>query len=591
MVIGPPAALSSTQRMNAHTEGAVDTARRLGPAGRMALIGLTAVACAGAPCMAKAGGAVLPSVTARAAAQEVGRVPGIPSDAELEESGAIIGEISIAPQDVFDTEDSGDDTSLFRLVNSLHVTTRPETIESQLLFSPGSAYSARALAESERILRGSRYLYDARIRPVAYHDGAVDVEVRSRDVWTLTPGFSFGRSGGSNTTSIELEELNLLGRGTELSIGATSGVDRDSKSIVYHDRQLFDSWWGLGAQISDNSDGYNRALDLEQPFYALDTRRAGGVTLLDSDRVDSLYDLGEIVDQFRTQQKFAAAYAGWSAGLQNGWVRRWRAGLRYDVSEFSAPTDISTSNVVPPDRKLVYPFLGYELVQDAYVTTRNRDQIERTEDVCLGWRFGAELGWADPSFGSDRSALITSANLSKGIDLSPRQTLLLSGALSGRIEGSAVADGLASVVGRYYFRQSDRRLSFVSLGVDAAARLDPDHQLLLGGDTGLRGYPLRYQAGEGRLLFTAEQRWFTNWYPFRLFNVGGAAFFDAGRTWGDNPTGTSSLGLLKDVGVGLRLGNARSASGNVLHLDIALPLDGGNSIDQVQFLVETKARF
>jgi hypothetical protein len=73
--------------------------------------------------------------------------------------------------------------------------------------------------------------------------------------------------------------------------------------------------------------------------------------------------------------------------------------------------------------------------------------------------------------------------------------------------------------------------------------------------------------------------------------VGGAAFFDAGRTWGDNPTGTSSLGLLKDVGVGLRLGNARSASGNVLHVDIALPLDGGNSIDQVQFLVETKARF
>jgi hemolysin activation/secretion protein len=73
--------------------------------------------------------------------------------------------------------------------------------------------------------------------------------------------------------------------------------------------------------------------------------------------------------------------------------------------------------------------------------------------------------------------------------------------------------------------------------------------------------------------------------------VGAAAFVDAGRTWGDNPTGTPSLGLLKDVGVGLRLGNARSASGNVLHIDLAFPLDGDSSIDSVQLLVETKAKF
>jgi hemolysin activation/secretion protein len=150
---------------------------------------------------------------------------------------------------------------------------------------------------------------------------------------------------------------------------------------------------------------------------------------------------------------------------------------------------------------------------------------------------------------------------------------------------------LLSASARYYFRQSERRLLFASVGVDQASRPDLDHQVLLGGDNGLRGYPLRYQAGEGRMLFTLEQRWFTHWYPFRLFNVGAAAFADVGRTWGDNPTGTRSLGLLKDVGIGLRLGNSRSASGNVLHIDLAMPLDGDPSIDRVQLLVETKARF
>ena len=65
-----------------------------------------------------------------------------------------------------------------------------------------------------------------------------------------------------------------------------------------------------------------------------------------------------------------------------------------------------------------------------------------------------------------------------------------------------------------------------------------------------------------------------------------------GRAWGESPMGPSkNLGLLKDVGLGLRLGTSRSALGNVIHLDVAFPLDGGRSIDDVQFLVQTKRSF
>jgi hypothetical protein len=48
---------------------------------------------------------------------------------------------------------------------------------------------------------------------------------------------------------------------------------------------------------------------------------------------------------------------------------------------------------------------------------------------------------------------------------------------------------------------------------------------------------------------------------------------------------------LKDVGVGLRLGNSRSALGNVLHIDLAFPLDGDASISSMQVIVETKRSF
>ena len=64
-----------------------------------------------------------------------------------------------------------------------------------------------------------------------------------------------------------------------------------------------------------------------------------------------------------------------------------------------------------------------------------------------------------------------------------------------------------------------------------------------------------------------------------------------GRTWGTDVTGQESDGLLKDVGIGLRFGSSRSSFGNVIHVDLAFPLDGGDDIDSVQLLVQTKASF
>jgi len=180
---------------------------------------------------------------------------------------------------------------------------------------------------------------------------------------------------------------------------------------------------------------------------------------------------------------------------------------------------------------------------------------------------------------------------STGYDLSERQSLILSANAAGRFEQGSLANGLLGAEARYYFRQSPRRLTFMGLSATAGSNLDADTQVLLGGDNGLRGYPLRYQAGTGRWLFTAEQRMYTNWFPFQLFNVGGAVFFDMGRVTGRDPLGSEPQGVLKDVGIGLRLGNSRSALGNVLHIDLAFPLDGDPSIDKMQVVVETKRSF
>jgi hypothetical protein len=534
---------------------------------------------------------VLPSVNARIPQLEATRGSGLPSDQELVQRGARIGEVRFDERDLFDSEAHDEDTTLSRLGNRLHVTTRRSTIEDQLLFKSGDLYRPALLEESARILRDTRYLRDAVIRPVAFHDGVVDVEVTTQDVWTFNPGISFGRKGGANTGGVELEELNFLGTGTQMGIGFIRGVDRDSKYLKYRNRQVGSSWWDLGTTYSDNSDGRLAAFGLDHPFYSLDSRWAGGVSLLDDQRTDSRYDLGEVVDRFATNEKHATIYWGRSGGLRNDWVRRVTAGFSFDDFAFGAAPDLAAPALLPGDRRLAYPWVGVEWVEDEYFTARNRDQIEKTEDYSLGWRFRAQLGYAATAFGSDRDAMIMSGGLSKGLSLSERQSLNLLLDTSARLEDGNIAGGLFSAGTRYYFRQSPRRTLVLDLSATAGSNLDADQQVLLGGDNGLRGYPLRYQAGEGRWLFTAEQRWFTNWYPFQLFHVGAAVFYDMGATWGRDPLGTPSQGLLRDVGFGLRLGSARSALGNVLHIDVAYPLDGDESVRKVQFLIETKKSF
>jgi hypothetical protein len=534
---------------------------------------------------------LLPSVKARAPQAEPGRASGLPSDADLEAQGARIGSIRFDSHDLFDVEGHDENTALSRLGNRLHLETRTSTIRDQLLFRSGDPYRANLLEESARILRETRYLRDALVRPVAFHDGVVDIEVTTQDVWTFNPGISFGRKGGKNTSGFEVEELNFLGTGTQLGLGFKSGLDRDSKYLSYSDRQLGSTWWSLSTLYSDNSDGRLGALSIGKPFYSLGSTLAGGAALLDDRRIDARYDMGRPIDRFETHEKNATLYWGKSAGLVDGWARRYTAGVTFDEHTFGTAPGFDAPQLLPADRKLVYPWIGVEWVEDAFETARNRDQIERTEDYSLGWHARAQLGFASGRFGSDRDAILFSSGLSKGVSLSERQSLFFGVDARGRLEDGAIAGDLLQADAHYYFRQSPRRLLFLNLSVAASSNPDPDRQLLLGGDNGLRGYPLRYQAGKGSWLFTAEQRFFSDWYPFQLFNVGGAVFYDMGKTWGRDPMGSPSQGLLRDIGFGLRLGSSRSSRGNVLHIDVAYPLDGGSGARDIQYLIDTKKSF
>lgn len=510
-----------------------------------------------------------------------------PSPADQE----TIGTITIERKNVFDTSLPEENKSIFRLANRLHIKTREAVLRKQLLVQEGDPYDARKIEESGRLLRQNAYLFDATIETVPGTDGKRDLKVTTRDVWTLAPDASVSRSGGENTLDFSIEELNLLGTGSKLSLSRTEDVDRDSNVVQFANRHLGRHWLSLDLRYANSSDGDTSYVDFARPFYALDIRRAGGITLLDDERVESVYELGERVAAYRKEQSFLNLYGGWSRGLHDGWVSRWSVGFTYDDAEFSEPGTPGLPLLRPDDRKLVYPFVAYERLQDKFSTTSNLDSIEKTEDIYLGTRFSGRLGWASPGLGSDRGALIYAGSLDLGFGKPSDRMLLLSSRVDGRLEDGDLQNLLVSLDARHYRRQSDKRAFFITLSGAASSELDLDNPLELGGDSGLRGYPLRYQRGESRLLLTLEQRYYTDWYPFRLLRVGGAVFADVGRTWGRNPAGADSAGWLKDVGIGLRLVPTRGSSDKVFHIDLAFPLDGDDSIDNVQLLLEGKRGF
>lgn len=516
-----------------------------------------------------------------------------PDDATLEAEGATIGEITIVVDDVFDPSRPGENHFLYRLANRLHINTRPTVVEQLLLVKPGDPYRRRLLDESERLLRAESVFSEATIRPVASCGNTVHLVVEAHDVWTLFVSAGFSRSGGKNTTKLELDDANFLGTGKNLAVEQRSTVDRDSSLIRYRDHNLMGSRARLELWYADNSDGGFKVFDLRRPFYALDTKWAAGLRVRLEEKVDDLYEAGRIKGSFRHDQDFIEAFVGRSAGLKNGRVARWLLGATRLEDDFGKAVRETEPFRIPSDRTLSYPWVGFEWIRDDFAKVSNLDQLARTEDVALGFQFNGRVGYSTESLGGDRNRAIFSFAATDGVRLGRDSLLLLKGSSAGRYSDDGAENFLTSADLRLYWRNFGNHLLFTSLQLDAARQLDFDNQLLLGGDSGLRGYPLRFQEGDRRVLWTLEQRFYTRLDLFKLVQVGGAVFVDLGRAWYVRDPGfkVRNDGWLRDVGLGLRLSSNRSSQGTVLHLDIAFPLDGDGTIDTVQWLVKTKQSF
>ncbi len=368
-------------------------------------------------------------------------------------------------------------------------------------------------------------------------------------------------------------------------------MDRTSTEFDFSNTRAFGTWASFSYQHASSSDGSRDAVSLVRPFYELDARWTAGASTLRDDRIDSIYNAGNVVSQYRRAERRAEVFGGWSAGLRDGWVQRYSLGLRRLDDAYGVEPGLVPPAALPDSEKLVLPFVRYELIEDRFERETNRNLIGRPEFFALGLNAGFEIGRASMALGSARNPWLYNANIARGFEPWPDHRLMVQALLSGEFDDGQSRRQRLGGQAQYYLPQGRRWLFYASASADRVVRPSLSDALLLGADNGLRGYPLRYQSGARRALFTVEERFYTDLYVWQLFRVGGAAFFDVGRAWGGDNANAVNPGWLRNAGVGLRIVSVRSAFSNVLHVDLAFPIDATNDIKKVQFNVKTKTSF
>lgn len=515
----------------------------------------------------------------------------LPEPDVLESEGAIIGTIIIVRVDVFDPKQKGEDEKLFQLINFLHIETRESVIRRELLFKEGDRYNRSLVEESARNLRKLRFLYTALIEPFEYRDGVVDLRVYTQDAWTTKIGFNIGRKGGVNTYKVGFEDENFLGFGKKLSVERFKRVENSGTLFRYFDYQLLGTKWNLTSSYEKNTDGTIKGFFVGHPFFSLETRWSCIFNLVQEDQIQRIYHDRKVSNIFRQKKDFFEISYGVSRGLRDGIAKQYDFFYSYEENKFSETDDTESLQSSPPaGRKYSTVGIAFRRIENSFLKASRFKNFGKIEDFGLGNAFSARIGISPIAIGSEKNGLIVGVSDAQGFSISKSSTLLLSARYDARIEKSLLVNALFSFSGEYFNTRYERQTIFLRLAGDIGKNLYPENQFLLGGDTGLRGYPARFLDGSRQLLFTAEDRIFTDLELFHLFKIGFSAFFDAGLAW-NYENEFSASAFKKDIGFGLRVGNRRSSLASIVHIDVVYSLDRIDGKRKLDFLVMTAETF
>lgn len=517
----------------------------------------------------------------------------------LKQQKPTIRAIDFQRNNVFDLNDKGI-FWLHRFANASHIISTEDTIRDDLLFSEAAPLKLSELAETERLLRSRRYLRDAKVEVIRYcaEDNSVVVQVNTWDNWSLLPKIDFSSEGGETKYSLGIAEDNLLGTGNQIQLDYAKDSERTGYLLSFASPNIFGSHWNTLVSYANNSDGENYQFSLQRPFYRLDSAWAFNVDLLKNKEQVTDYLLAESVNEYdRTRHHFESS-AGFKLAERGHSIQRLLMGLTLEEVSFSEQPE--TVLPLPAKRNLSALWLEYQFLQDDFHKLYNINQFNRVEDINAGWQVRLRVGYLQPWLGADEDGLQLKFNLDKAWQLQS-QTWLFSELSYDRLDWQNIRQELWHLALQLNHQLSNRNSVVASISAERGRNLFADEALYLGGDSGLRAFPLYYQRGDNRMVATAEYRHYTDWNLWQIFDVGFAAFTDVGRSWGASTRfdGTAPIQgkagvddkVLFGVGVGIRLLSSHSSRGTMVHLDLTRPITDNPDISNWQWRATAKRRF
>ena len=494
--------------------------------------------------------------------------------------------INIFPNTIFDNEHPKT-AYLHKLANNLHITTKRETILRNLPINETSDGASINPAEAERVLRGLPFLRDASVS-VNCQRGRYHLQVHTWDNWSLQPSVSFGRKGGKQKSSVGIEDDNLLGLGIGIGFDFAQSDERSSYTLNSKIPLHWVDHGELSFRLSENSDGFERAVRIGKPFYSLDSRQAYEVALQREERIDKVYQNGELLTEFSHHLESANLEFGWSLGLQGSGVHRWRTGLTLERDTFEKQPNFEFT---PEDRSSLRPWLDYTYIENHYSVLRDVNLISEREDLHSGWQHNVRLAYGldSRSFG-DKNSIHYELHSRRSIAFD-RSWLSLGLNLAGHSGGVQNSQMNAELNGEYLKRLTSNIAWYNRLSLRSKSHASLDDPLVLGGDSGLRAYPLQYQHGSEAWLASSELRLYPEINLFQIIEVGAVAFVDVGQARGEAMIENELDDVLASVGVGARLFSSHSSGRNVVHIDLAHPLVKGPNVPDWEWRVQVKRSF
>jgi hypothetical protein len=489
-------------------------------------------------------------------------------------------------------------SKVYAAANWLHIETRETFVRRELLFREGDCAERLPLTESERILRGFRFLEAASVESTQRPDGDVDVTVTTKDDWSLRlePRFNFG--GGFAVTGIKVGDSNLDGRGrlVELSYILRSG--QDDVLLSYFDPQFLMTRWDFSLGVLRGGAGWTVGQAVAFPFIGLVGRKAAFQNALYSER-EFRYVVGDSKESttellLPTLQKTFGLGGGLRTrpSLLGRSTRLWSSGLslsyedtRYSSSVFEDSTFLSspgvaeaiggaTSASVLPRNSLRLNVLGGVRWLD-YVKREGVSTLRAVEDIALGASADVLVGAAPEWFGLEDSHVLLGFDLYGGTRVRGNwfSALRMNAEARRDLDTGKWRDRYAAFLWTNFWVVSSRSTNELTASYSAGWKTTVPFQLTLGGPYRLGGYSLdRFPSG-ARAVLRLENRYNLTRLG-KLIDFGSVVFFDLGEAWSNGALFGVDSGLRASAGIGLRFA-VPAGSRQTYRLQIGIPLDDG----------------